>query len=115
MIVRPVKRSMYESDYMQRLKIKEEMAEADDAARTWANAEADCMDDDFTEDCKRNYALEIGDIIVAAVTLLRYSLGYDETMIDELMKSVELKDRRRGYYDNGERTGDVHEGHSKQD
>ena len=51
MIVRPVKRSMYESDYMQRLKIKEEMAEADDAARTWANAEADCMDDDFTEDC----------------------------------------------------------------
>lgn len=99
MIVRPVKRSMYESDYMQRLKIKEEMAEADDAARTWANAEADCMDDDFTEDCKRNYALEIGDIIVACVTELRWGLGYDEEMCDELMRAVERKNRRRGYYD----------------
>lgn len=48
---------------------------------------------------KRDYALELGDIIVACVTELCWGLGYDEEMPDELMRAVELKNRRRGYYE----------------
>ena len=96
MIVKPVKHEKWESEYMQMLKIKEEVLEADNASRRWMDAIADGSDAD---DLKRDYALKLGDIIVACVTELRWGLGYDEEMCDELMRAVELKNRRRGYYD----------------